>query len=307
MIDHDMTFEKSKKVKMNKLTKQQMKTILSNIPRPKNADIFEKLKNRKIIKFNCVYYEKYDWMACCIVKKVLYCYKCVFTGNKSSAWCINGFKSISCIKKMADSHQDSKDHLHSCIEINISSKHTILELLDKNKKKMDEETNKKIDKNMRYLTSLIRIILFLEKQGLSLRENIKNIDSNKGNFVELVDFMTHDNSILKEFQIIRKNLYLSPQIQNELLDSIDTVLSEDIINELMKCRYISVISDETTDVSKKTQLVIVFKYMINNNIKERFINMIDVSSGKNSREISNKILGTIKDLKIEKKNNYTML
>ena len=72
-------------------------------------------------------------------------------------------------------------------------------------------------------------ILFLAKQGIAFRGHYENDDSkNKGNFLELIDFKAKD---LPDFQKHIENAtfnYLSPDIQNEILD----ILANQLVKKL---------------------------------------------------------------------------
>ena len=51
----------------------------------------------------------------------------------------------------------------------------------------------------------------------------------------------------------------SPEIQNEILDSVFPVFRKQFILEISHADYLAVISDESTYISDQTQLVIVFR------------------------------------------------
>lgn len=74
-----------------------------------------------------------------------------------------------------------------------------------------------------------------------------------------------------------------------------------IMNELNKVKFVSVQIDETTDVSYKSQISINFRYVIDNNIEERFIGFFDVSIDKTALELSNILLEQIKKWNISDK------
>jgi len=67
-----------------------------------------------------------------------------------------------------------------------------------------------------------------------------------------------------------------------------------IMNQLNKVKFVSVQVDETTDVSCKSQISIIFRYVIDNNIEERFIGLIDASIDKTATELSNILSEQIK-------------
>ena len=69
---------------------------------------------------------------------------------------------------------------------------------------------------------------------------------------------------------------LSPDIQNDLIDSVGSVILAQIKTELQKCMYVSVLLDETSDVSCYSQLSTVIRYVNSNGaVCESFIRFSD--------------------------------
>ncbi|KAJ1176306.1 hypothetical protein NDU88_001588 [Pleurodeles waltl] len=63
----------------------------------------------------------------------------------------------------------------------------------------------------------------------------------------------------------------SKTIQNELLDCMLEVTKETIVQQLRSTDYVAIQADDTTDVSTKTQSVLVFRYIDGNfKVVERF-------------------------------------
>lgn len=90
----------------------------------------------------------------------------------------------------------------------------------------------------------------------------------------------------------------SSGIQNDLISCITSVLKTKISNELQKANFISIQADETTDVSCKSQMSIIFRYVVDNKIEERFIRFFDVSKDKSAFGISEILLTEIKNWNI---------
>ena len=71
--------------------------------------------------------------------------------------------------------------------------------------------------------------------------------------------------------------YLSPDIQKELITQIGEEILSSISAEVKNAIYFAVIADETTDLSIKSQLSIVVKYLKGDTLTERCINWYDNS------------------------------
>jgi hypothetical protein len=62
----------------------------------------------------------------------------------------------------------------------------------------------------------------------------------------------------------------SKTIQNELLKYMLNICQQEISVEIKKVDYLAITADETTDVSAIFQMVIVYRYIVNDKVVERF-------------------------------------
>ena len=60
----------------------------------------------------------------------------------------------------------------------------------------------------------------------------------------------------------------SPEIQNEILDSVIEVFRKQVILEISQAEYLAVVADESTDISGQTQLVIVLGISISHQVRK---------------------------------------
>ena len=70
------------------------------------------------------------------------------------------------------------------------------------------------------------------------------------------------------------------EIQNDLIEFIDSVIQDQVDKEIENCRFLSIQVDETTDVFSKEQLSIIIHLDREGELVERFLKLFDVSSGK---------------------------
>ena len=85
---------------------------------------------------------------------------------------------------------------------------------------------------------------------------------------------------------------ISKTIQNDILDSILIVCKQIIETEINNFDYLAVMMDETTDVSDKSQVVLVFRYIKNGNAVERlwkFFNPADLTAATLSAIVINEL------------------
>jgi hypothetical protein len=62
---------------------------------------------------------------------------------------------------------------------------------------------------------------------------------------------------------MRNATYISPKIQNEIVDSCDDIIVENITNRIPQRGFFSVLADETTDVAGMAQMSIFIRYVDN--------------------------------------------
>ncbi|KAL4098227.1 hypothetical protein QTP88_022871 [Uroleucon formosanum] len=100
----------------------------------------------------------------------------------------------------------------------------------------------------------------------------KSNSENPGVFRGLINFSSELDSVLK-CHIENSSVFkgLSKLIQNDLLECCLAVCQQRIKNEIKQAEYISVMADETTDVSAQFQLSIIFRYLLSDGTPvERF-------------------------------------
>ncbi len=147
--------------------------------------------------------------------------------------------------------------------------------------------NELVKKNRAIAERLIQSVCFLGKQELAFRgHDEKETSDNRGNYLELLDFLALNESLIKEHlqsDVLFKGT--SAMIQNEFIECITEVIYESIDEEMQKAMFISMQADETTDVSVKGQLSIILRYVHSETgeIQERFMGFYNVSADKTTR------------------------
>lgn len=134
------------------------------------------------------------------------------------------------------------------------------------------------------------------KQELAFR-GYRELDEslNKGNYLELLDLLAQEEHLLKE-HFLSSSIFkgTSKILQNDLIESVTTILNSKIYKEIQTANYISIQADETTDVSCRSQMSIIFRYVIEEKIVDRYIGFFDVSNDKTGSELADVILSVIK-------------
>lgn len=145
---------------------------------------------------------------------------------------------------------------------------------------MEKEAQQK-ESNRKILEYIVDALKFLVRQGLALRGDDESPASeNRGNFLELLGLLARSNSLLDNW--LRNHpgnvSWLSPQIQNELLDS----MAMEVINNISsQCngKLFSIMCDEVSDRSNKEHMSIVVRYVTEAaEVVESLVGLVEVAS-----------------------------
>ena len=120
-----------------------------------------------------------------------------------------------------------------------------------------------VKKNRFYIKSVSEVILLCARNEIALRAHKESAVSIKlGNFRSILQLVAqHDPSLLQSLQKIPSNAtYLSPEIQNELLQVMGDILRHQIQEEVNK-----------VDISKTEQMAIVLCYVSDATVDEHFL------------------------------------
>jgi len=110
------------------------------------------------------------------------------------------------------------------------------------------------------LFQIISSIRFLRRQGLALRGDGAEVDSN---FCQLLYMKARENPAFADWLKRKTDVYVAPEIQNEVIRVMAHTVLRDIISELHASTFICLMVDETMDKSNKEQTVVVLRRVTN--------------------------------------------
>lgn len=143
------------------------------------------------------------------------------------------------------------------------------------------------EENRSRLVPIIKSIIFLGRQNIPFRGHRDDgklttgeSDSviNTGNFRALLKFRIDSGDVVLKEHLegsTSRATYISKTTQNELINCCGRDILSKIIKRIQDARIFSVMFDETTDVSNKSQLSLIIRYTLDKNIYESFIQFID--------------------------------
>jgi hypothetical protein len=174
---------------------------------------------------------------------------------------------------------------------------------------LDEHRKEVVRKNRAAVGSLARIAITCARQDIALRGHSEHAEVaeknvNRGNFLELLELLKLESPSTKANleRMPKHATYCSKDSQNELLQSAASIVTANIVSEVKAAGMFTVIADEARDISKTEQMSICLRYVIDCEIKERFLSFVavrdDLSAEKLSQEIANCLKTNGLDLKL---------
>lgn len=172
---------------------------------------------------------------------------------------------------------------------------------------MDSNRQKLAKQNREKIKPIIEAIILCGRQEMALRGHrdsgsIKVDDSskNEGNLREILKFRAKGDLQLREILEMSKKteMYISPRMQNEIINSINTVMLRQLVSKINKAEAFVVLADETTDISTTEQVSICVRYISDNNIQEDFLQFVPAKS-LTGESLSDLILNSLESFGID--------
>lgn len=136
---------------------------------------------------------------------------------------------------------------------------------------LDSQRAREKEENRAAIRPIIETILFCAEQELPLRGDhdsgplmLEKPVKKDGKFRALLRFRANsgDENLKKHIIYSRKNAtYVSPEIQNEIIQTCSNLITEEIVNKINSARCFSILADETMDVSATEQLSFCVRYV----------------------------------------------
>lgn len=266
----------------------------------RDLDLTQK-KGNATRSFNEKYYDNYNWLAGCVHSNKLFCFPCILFAkhDKNNVWTFIGYSDLNNFHKAAAKHNFSEKHIDSCFKFQMFGKGRIESSFNSQFKLDIERHNAKVDRNRNIFKRLIDVVCYLGKQELAFRGHDESASScNKGNFLELVDLLAkYDGNLETHLQSTSGSSFtgLSNRTQNDLISSVASVMYDEIKKEITQTDFVSIMVDETPDVSGREQLVLVLRYFRDSEVVDRFIKYIDVSSDRTAVTLSSIIINVLEE------------
>ncbi|XP_034219023.1 zinc finger MYM-type protein 1-like [Prunus dulcis] len=229
------------------------------------------------------WFDEFDWLEYSVSKDAafcLYCYlfKSNFEQEGSEAFTGAGFKNW---KK---GRERMKVHVGPVGSVHNKAREAATNLMNQNTHIETAVSKHSEQASMAYrrcLIASIKCTKFLLRQGLSFRGNDESAtSSNRGNYLELLQFLADNDEKVKEVVLENApgNLKLvAPKIQKDIVnacagETLDVIMSD------LKDRFFSILVDEARDIFVKEQMAMVLRYVDDKgHVIERFVGVQHVT------------------------------
>ncbi|XP_050066583.1 52 kDa repressor of the inhibitor of the protein kinase-like [Aphis gossypii] len=164
-------------------------------------------------------------------------------------------------------------------------------------------------KNRSSLKPIIQTIRLCRRQPIALRGHadsgrieINEPTENDGHFRCLLRFKANNGDIVLKEHLEMSDLnamYTSPQIQNEIITIFGELIQSEIVKQISKSSFFSVLADETTDISQIEQFSVSIRYLDEESmiVRENFSAFIPVQDV-TGEGLTNTLLETLKNLRL---------
>ncbi|XP_074038655.1 zinc finger MYM-type protein 1-like isoform X3 [Leptinotarsa decemlineata] len=270
--------------------------IIKTLGRPQPNFISIKAPdNRQNRGFNISWYDKCDWLTGSIKREKLFCWPCVLFSVQTEyqTWSKIGYSDLKNLPRSIERHFKSKEHIFSSCKLRLFSKQNIATALNTAQKEAIISFNNQVRENRSNLRRLIDITIYLGSQESAFLGHDETEDSiNRGNYKELLMLWGKYDSQFGTFLNSSVFSGTSKTIQNELIDSVAYIIKENISKEIESVSFFAWEIDETIDSTCTSQLSIVFRYVKDGNVVERFMGFHDVPSGRTADDLFDFLIRT---------------
>lgn len=250
--------------------RQAASQFFTNGPFQPNINKYPETKGRK---FRSTWYTDYTWLEYSIVADKAFCFPCRLfgsTGCYDETFISKGFQNWKKAVQRFKEHEKTSSHLHA-----LQRWHEGLKTKESVVSKISTHHQEEVKNNRDYLKILFQSLLYLGKQGIAFRGHREHEKSdNRGNYIELLKLRSTDNTLLKQKFLDRDKFfnYVHHDVQNEMIEIMADLIRQYILDDVKKSKYLSVLLDETPDVSHHEQVTLVIRHVTEElEIKESFL------------------------------------
>ena len=227
--------------------------------------------------FQQQWFDRWPWLHYCEEKDLAFCFSCisVYQNNQLQAvHCLEksfistGFSNWKDTVAKFNKHEGSRCHKDAVL-----ATVTLPAATRDISKLLSTQLAKERSERRKCFLKLLSNVRFLSRQGLAFRGDGNESDSN---FMQL---HSEDDSRPSQWIMQKTDKYTSGEMQNEMIKVMALCVLRKISAVLQKCLFLTVMVDETTDVSNTEQVVICIRYVDEHfEVHEEFVGLFEVAS-----------------------------
>ena len=244
--------------------------------------------------FSTHWYSHFSWLEYSVAQDATFCQPCRLFGGPTTepTFSVTGLRDWRKLGEKCRKHQGS-----ACLAA--AAETHKLWMVHQKVGTVDKQLNP--NDNKQHLMTILDTIIYCAKQEIPLRANDESDTSrNRGNFLKLLELIAkYDNNVTRRMKALPDNAkMLSPDIQNDLLQSLTSVLLDHIKHKAENVICYAVFADEVKDASKKELLGASLRYLHDGNIVERAIGFIELKE-MSANSISSKLLELLEPFNLD--------
>uniref|UniRef100_A0A3Q2Z865 TTF-type domain-containing protein n=1 Tax=Hippocampus comes TaxID=109280 RepID=A0A3Q2Z865_HIPCM len=222
------------------------------------------------------WFEKKKWLTASTTKSALFCFPCLLFGGLDSVWASIGFKDIKHLSERTAKHESSSSHLRCAMKLGLLGLPPVQKRIGDADRLATEEHNRLTGENRYVLDRLITCVKLCGKCEVDLHGHDGTLNATL--FSCIFETMCEGDTRLKRHYNAQPFFHLSlSTIQDELLDCMYEVYREEVDKQLQQTQFVGLQVHEITHVSCNSQMAIVLRYVVNNTLIERFLELIEVT------------------------------
>lgn len=277
--------------------------MLKHYYKPDRSYVFPiRLHGSKRLTFQHHWLDRWNWLTYSKAQDGAYCRYCVLFSKHGVGQ--GAHQNVGCLVtkpfcKWKDAVEAFNNHqitaFHKASVISAESFITVEDdRMEDVACQINSQRQREIKENREALLPIIKTIIFCGEQELPLRGDIDSgpltlskPENKDGKFRALLRFRVDagDQSLKKHLENANRNAtYISPVIQNEVLTICGEIIQKNLVADVNKSKYFSVIADETLDVSGTEQISLCLRYVNSSYmLREDFVGFVPIYdlSGKN--------------------------
>lgn len=301
---------------VSNMSDEEKYRMLKNNWQPPNDFNFP-VSTLRNLKFQKNWLTQYSWLVYSQSVDGAYCKFCVFlspqevgrSGIMPKSLVSQPFKNWVKAKEQFNHHQDLDYHKKATVFaenfIQVQEKKVVSVNLQ-----LDKEKRAQIELNRKVLKSIVDTLIFIGRQEIACRghRDAGPVSpefpiQNDGNFRSLLRFrMACGDVTLEEHLKNAKKQYVSPKIQNEIIEICGKVIIDKIVSKVNEAKFFSILADETTDISGIEQFTLCIRYVDNigssSYLREDFLKFVPVSDV-TGEGLANTLLKTLREMKLK--------